>query len=186
MKAPDHTIWDSHGGDLGFRNAFTVHNLNGRRYYSSIDATILLNDKPVDEVIMIQWTVDEQTMPLYGYNSYIFDEIAKGSRIVTGQFAINFTVPDYLNQLIAGNVAGSKDFFVNTGRRIGNNQHAALYNNSFKIMIGYGSKDSIVGDVPYTTLEEVYVKSTGQALDTQGQNLVETYSFIARDRSMSR
>ena len=169
----------------GKRNAFTVHNYHGRRYYSSIDAAILLNGKVVDEVVMIQWTVDEQTMPLFGYNSYIWDDVAKGSRVVSGQFAINFTVPDYLNQLIAGQTEDSIRF-ENTGVKINNDEHDALYDASFNIHIGYGSKDSITKDVPYTVLNNVYVRSTGQAPDTQGQNLVETYSFIAQDRNMSR
>lgn len=171
--------------DLGHRNAFTVHNYRGRRYYSSIDATILFNGHVVDEVVMIQWTVQEQTMPLFGYNSYIFDDIAKGSRIVSGQLAINFTVPDYLNQFIANQTEDSINF-VNTAKKINNDQHNVIYGAGFTIQIGYGSKDSITQDVPYTVLNNVYVQSTGQALDTQGQNLVETYSFIAQDRNMSR
>ena len=180
-----HNFLKSAYGDLGKRNAFTVHNFNGRRYYSSIDATILLNDNPVDEIIMIQWTVEEQTMPLFGYNSYLWDDVAKGNRIVSGQFAINFTVPDYLNQLINGGNEGSIHF-VNSGKQITNDSHAPLYNRGFTICIGYGSEDTVNGNAPCTFLNNVIVRSTGQALDTQGQNLVETYAFIARDRNMSR
>lgn len=184
----NHVINNSIGKPLGHRNAFTVYNSNGhntRRYYSSIDATILLNGKPVDEVVMIQWQVEEQTMPLFGYNSYIWDDIAKGSRVVTGQFAINFTTPDYLNQLIAGATEDSVTF-KNSGRQINNDPHNTIYGTGFQIMIGYGQKDSTLGDAPCTVLNDVYVRSTGQALDTQGQNLVETYSFVARDRNMMR
>lgn len=178
-------MWNSLGGPLGRRNAFTVHNFNGRRYYSSIDATILLNGKEIDEVVAIQWTVDEQTQPLFGYNSYLWDEIAKGSRIIRGQFAINFTVPDYLNQLIAGQEDATIDFR-NNGTPINNEEHAPLYPKTFTICIGYGSNDKVLGDAPCTFLHNVVVQSTGQMLDTAGGNLVETYTFIARDRTMSR
>ena len=184
-QAQEHNFLRAVGGDLGKRNAFTVHDYHNRRYYSSIDATILLNGNPVDEIIMIQWTVEEQTMPLYGYNSYLWDDIAKGNRIVSGQFAINFTVPDYLNQLIAGQTEDSI-VFSNSGKQITNDEHAPLYSQGFTICIGYGSEDSVNGTAPCTFLNNVIVRSTGQALDTQGQNLVETYAFIARDRNMSR
>ena len=181
----NHNMRKAAGGALGLRNAFTVHNFHNRRYYSSIDATILLNGSPVDESVMIQWTVEEQTMPLFGYNSYLWDDVAKGNRIVSGQFAINFTVPDYLNQLIAGQNENSIHF-ENNGTQITNDAHAPLYSSGFTICIGYGSEDSLLGSAPCTFLNNVIVRSTGQALDTQGQNLVETYAFIARDRNMSR
>jgi len=177
-------IYNSMGGDLGFRNAFTVHNLNGRRYYSSIDAAILFNGQMVDEIVQIQWTIEEQTMPLFGYNSYVWDEIAKGSRIIRGAFAINFVVPDYLNMILEKSIKDGS--FKNTGKQTEPNKHSAMYSNSFSIGVGYGSKDDIVGETPCIILENAVIQSCGQALDTQGANLVEMYQFIARDRSYSR
>jgi hypothetical protein len=35
-------------------------------------------------------------MPLFGYNSYIWDDIALGSRIIQGKFVINFTKANFL------------------------------------------------------------------------------------------
>lgn len=179
------TMYNAIGGTLGTRNAFTVHNLGGRRYYSSIDATILLNGKEVTEVVQIQWQEEEQTFPLFGYNSYVFDEMAKGSRVISGQFAINFTVPDYLNQLIKGTEDKSIDF-KNNGTTIATDKHGAKHNNKFTISVNYGSKDAVLGNQPCIFLEDCYIKSCGQALDTQGQALVEIYDFIARDKSISR
>jgi hypothetical protein len=177
-------IYTSMGGELGFRNAFTVYNLNGRRYYSSIDAAILFNGEIVDEIVQIQWAISEQTMPLFGYNSYVWDEIAKGSRIIQGTFAINFVVPDYLNMILEKSIKDGS--FKNTGRKVEPNKHSPMYANSFSIGIGYGSKDDITGDTPCIILENVVIQYCGQALDTQGANLVEMYQFIARDRSYSR
>ncbi len=39
-------------------------------------------------------------MPIFGYNSYIYDEIAIGNRIVQGVFTINFTSPRYVEDII--------------------------------------------------------------------------------------
>lgn len=179
------TMYNAMGGALGTRNAFTVHNKGNRRYYSSIDATILINMHPVEEIVQIQWSEEEQTMPLFGYNSYTFDEMAKGSRVIAGQFAINFTVPDYLNLLIHGTTEDNISF-KNTAQYLENDQRAPHYGTSFDICVGYGSKDSILGEMPCIFLKNCYVKSCGQALDTQGSGIVEIYQFIAQDKTMSR
>lgn len=187
-----HYMESSIGGDLKHHNAFTVHNIHGRRYYSSIDATILINGNIVEEIAQIQWTVQEQTMPLFGYNSYVWDEVAKGTRIIQGAFAINFTVPDYLNQLI--NDAKMKDAdmkFVNTGRNLAQDKHASIpsWAKGFTICVGYGDttiKDKILGNSPCIFLQDVKIQSSGQTLDVQGQNLLELYQFIARDIQKSR
>ncbi len=178
-------IFDSMFGRLGKRNAFTVHNLNGRRYYSTIDATIFLNGKIVEEVVQLQWTIDENTMPLFGYNSYIWDDIAKGSRIISGAFAINFTIPDYLDLLIDG-AEDSSMSFKNEGKVIEKNDHAARWSKGFTIGVGYGSADSVIGEQPCLFLEDVRLKSSGQAFDTQGKQLVEIYQFIAKDWHIQR
>ena len=172
------------GQNLGFRNAYTVHNLNNRRYYSSIDATILLNGKEVDEIVQIQWMIEQQTMPLFGYNSYVWDDIAKGTRMVSGAFAINFTTPDYLNQVLNGTI--SNQSFINSGKSIEHDKHSSTFPKGFTIGIGYGSKDDKLGKAPCTFIENVIVKSCGQALDTQGANLVEMYQFIGRDKHESK
>lgn len=177
------TIYNSINGNLGYRNAFTVHNKNNRRYYSSIDASIFFNGYEVDEIVQIQWTVDQQTLPLFGYNSYVWDDIARGSRLISGAFAINFTIPDYLEYVMNKQIDASA---FKKKRNIVYDKHIHTFPDGFSICIGYGKKDKILGDYPTIILENVIVKSCGQALDTQGANLVEMYQFIARDRSGSK
>ena len=179
------TMYNSMHGDLAYRNAYVVHNKGNRRYYSSIDATILINRNISEEIVQIQWSEQEQAMPLFGYNSYVFDEMAKGSRVIAGQFAINFTVPDYLNLLLEGK-SEQEMSFANNSSYIENNQHAPHYGTGFDICVGYGKKDSILGEMPCIFLNNCYIKSSGQALDTQGQGIVEIYQFIAQDKTMSR
>lgn len=179
-------FYSASAGNLGKRNAFTVHNYNNRRYYSSIDATVFLNGQEVTEVLQIQWQIEEQTMPLFGYNSYVFDEVAHGSRIVQGQFAINFVLPDYLNQLVKSTATDANIKFKSTGARINNNakyKKDAIYKNEFSLGIGYGSDDKLLGAQPCLFFENVHLRSCGSALDTQGQGVVELYSFISRDIS---
>lgn len=180
-------FFNSMGQSLSKRNIFTIHDYHNRRYYASVDATILLNGKVVEEIVQIQWTIQEQVLPLFGYNSYVWDDIAKGNRIIQGAFAINFTVPDYLNLLIEDKATDESMTFTNTGREIQQDKHSPAYGKAFTIGIGYGKQeDKLTGKNPCIMLENCVVQSCGQALDTQGQGIVEMYQFVARDRSMSR
>lgn len=167
------------------RNAFTVHNYHGRRYYSAIDATILFNGHVVEEVASISWTLQQNTMPLFGYNSYVWDEIAKGTRIVSGTLTINFTVPDYLDLLINGQTEDSIKF-TNNGKEFANKDYEPIWRKGVSIGIGYGSRDAVVGEAPCIFLTNCQFQSRGQGLDTTGQALMETYSFIARDMVIQR
>lgn len=84
----------------GTRKDSQTHGTTNKRYYSSIDAEIYFGDFYVDEVVHIAYSVEQNIMPLYGYNSYVFDEMAIGSRIINGQFTINFTKSNYLIDLL--------------------------------------------------------------------------------------
>lgn len=78
------------------KNGSQLASESTKRYYSSIDAEIYFGNFYIDEVVQIAYEVSQNTMPLFGYNSYVFDEVALGSRLIRGQFSINFTSPSYL------------------------------------------------------------------------------------------
>lgn len=84
----------------GTRQGSNVHGISNKRYYSSIDAEIYFGDFYVDEVTQIAYSIEQNVMPLYGYNSYVYDEMAIGSRIINGQFTVNFTKSNYLIDLL--------------------------------------------------------------------------------------
>ena len=85
----------------GTRKDSQAHGTANKRYYSSIDAEIYFGDFYIDEVIHIAYSIEQNMTPLYGYNSYVFDEMAIGSRIINGQFTINFTKSNYLIDLLS-------------------------------------------------------------------------------------
>lgn len=47
------------------------------------------------------FNIDQTYMPIFGYSSYVYDALAKGQRIITGQFILVTRSPDYLLQAIA-------------------------------------------------------------------------------------
>jgi hypothetical protein len=68
-------------------------------YFSGSDVSIYFGDEWVSEVAAINFTLVQQMQPIYGYNSYTFDEMAKGSRIVQGTLRINFIEANYLKKI---------------------------------------------------------------------------------------
>ena len=183
-------FYDSIGIAPNKRNAYTVHNgKSHRRYYASNDADILFNGHLLEELIQIQWSENQQTMPLFGYNSYTFDEIAQGSRIIQGQFAINFIVPDYLNQILEDNVQDENVILKSSAAVHKSNDRAPHFSTKIDIAIYYGEKnkkDHFLGEAPGVILKDCYITSEGQVLDTQGQGLSELYSFVAKDKENLR
>lgn len=71
-----------------------------REYFSGCDVTLILGNQVIDEVTALELTVNERVEPVYGYMSYTFDHVAKGSRFVVGYFAINYVEPNYLLKAI--------------------------------------------------------------------------------------
>ena len=71
-----------------------------KRYYSVIDAEVYFGNEYVEDICYIDWNVSQNVMPLFGYNSYVYDEVARGNRLISGVFDINFTSPNYLFQIL--------------------------------------------------------------------------------------
>lgn len=69
-------------------------NLFVEEYYSSTDTQIKMDDEEQTEIGYINYTVQEQLKPLYGYASRTFDDVAVGNRIVTGMFKVPIKNPE--------------------------------------------------------------------------------------------
>lgn len=63
-------------------------NLYREEYYSSTDTRIYFDDEEQTEIGFIQYDLQEQLKPVYGYNSRTFDDVVIGNRIVTGSFTV--------------------------------------------------------------------------------------------------
>ena len=162
------------------------------RYYSSIDADIYFGNVFIDEVVNISWQVQQNTMPLFGYNSFTFDDIAVGNRIISGQFAINYTESNYLSKVIStltkisrqmygtDNPATSKFTDSDKIRR-----NTPIWDAGFDLMVGYGEKN---GDSyeSIIILDCCQITGCAQQLDYNGEPIFEMYSFIARDMKFSK
>jgi hypothetical protein len=169
---------------------------NGVRYYSSIDAEIYFGDIFIGDVTNITWMIQQQTLPLYGYNSYTFDDMAIGSRIIQGQFAINFTERNYLINKVQNNSGFQKisrrmygednpvtcDIYSDFRQRL----HLPMWDKGFDIVIGFGEGVTDMSNLSgtYSTflvLNCVQLTGSQIQLDFNGDPIGEVYSFTARD-----
>ena len=74
-------------------------NLFIEEYYSSTDVTIYIDDIEQTEISYINYMLQEQLKPLYGYASRTFDDVAVGNRIVTGTLKVPIKNPDVQTKL---------------------------------------------------------------------------------------
>lgn len=70
-----------------------VYNID---WFSSSQCALFIGDILVDEVTSLNFVVQQNRRPLYGYADQYFRQMSKGQVIVQGQFSINFKEAGYL------------------------------------------------------------------------------------------
>lgn len=170
-----------------------------KRYFSQIDANVWFGDKLVTDIQNISYGLQQHDMPLFGYNSYIYDELAIGNRLVQGTFTINFTAPLYIETIIDSyqnmttNVTDktTEDDYDKViaphyaGNVITTNpEHNAIWRKGFEIDILYGQDDDIIGQPLHVILLDCHIMSVQTIHDSSGHPILEQYTFISRDRKV--
>lgn len=182
--------------------AGTLSNGPGKRkynsYYSGTDIKIFFGDSWVDEISEIEFSMQEQAAPIYGYASYTFDKVARGNRIIQGSFAINFKEVGYLQTILNGLSSkenGDKPSFFSLNDFQGGTEEAPVTstsNNSVETIISgfdtlaQGYEDALWGKESDST-KEVAARKTdtffygtrsnanNKALRDHGFNILLTY-----------
>jgi hypothetical protein len=81
-------------------NSTTEYRRFSNEYFTGADIRIYFGDIWVDEITNLQFTLQEQVAPIYGYASYTWDKVARGTRFIQGSFSINFTESYYLHSVM--------------------------------------------------------------------------------------
>lgn len=181
-------------GNLRDRNKYTstVQQSTGiTRYFSSLDSEVYIGSTRIHEIVAIDFTISEPKLPIYGYNSFYANRIVSGRRTVQGTFAINFTGVSSLLNILAGAedsvLASEYDTITyrcldddSTGLGIGNSD---IFFKAFDLTISYGlgKSENPTYNGCYQTLVGVQIVEYRQALDTEGNPILDMYSFIAKD-----
>lgn len=66
-------------------------------YFSGADTRIYFGEEWIDEITNLSFSLVENVQPIFGYASYTYDAVARGSRQIQGQFSINFKESYYLH-----------------------------------------------------------------------------------------
>ena len=69
-------------------------------YFSGANVRVYFGDVWVEEMASIQFSVQENVAPIYGFNSYMFDKVARGTRLVSGTFVVNYTRAGYIETIL--------------------------------------------------------------------------------------
>lgn len=200
-QRPIHTPYMKSHHRVKTAEGFKIDGTYLKRYYSVIDAEIFFGNEFVEDIAFIDWSVNQSTVPIFGYNSYTYDELARGSRIVEGVFDINFTSPNYLFDILKtakdDSITNMKSYIVHTpadsvgainqnlkGKGIDGNKYGPIWPETFDIDIIYGQNTGI-GEPVHIFLEGVAIKSCQQVLSGSATDsppvIRERYTFTAKD-----
>ena len=69
-------------------------------YFTGADIKIYFGDLWIDDILGLSFVLRENVRPLYSYKSRTYKEVARGNRIVTGQFYIAFKEAGYINAVM--------------------------------------------------------------------------------------
>lgn len=181
-----------------------VDSLVYKKYYSDTSAELYFNGHWLEDINAVQWQVQRQTYPLFGYISFIYDDVALGNRIIYGAFTINFTEPDKLKNVIAqskveaaanSNTASYEDYskkshstkVVIDGTQTsleGNPAHATIWSPRFDIDVVFGEADPLGSSVvlpKHIILWDCHLMGSQIMTSTNDGVLQESYQFLARD-----
>lgn len=81
-------------------NTSTEYQRFKSEYFTGADIRIYFGDIWVDEITSLQFTLQEQVAPIFGYASYTWDKVARGNRYIQGSFSINFKESYYLHSVM--------------------------------------------------------------------------------------
>lgn len=180
----------THGKALREREYFTsvVQRPTGeKRYFSTIDTEIYFGEEYMDDIVRLDYSVEEKKMPLFGFNSYYASKIVVGQKIIQGTFAVNFTETGKVTNIIK---KISKSVYASDLEEISyincSEKNRAIWDKSFDMLIGYGYyKHPIETTKTYKATVKCLIGCmiTGmqEVLDVDGNPCMEVYSFMAKD-----
>jgi len=192
-------------------------------YYTSAQVKMYIGDLFIDEMVSVEWGVQENSVPLFGYCSRLADAYAEGRSLIQGQILINYTAPWYLGITLQNHKDKAPDVgkqdddpeieplaaLILQGKPIDNagdftpDQWAKVYARvdqlksagvSFSIS-GADSSPAVYKRVKFNIvlefgdparknrrmLRDCKLISCNQVVDQSGNNVFESYGFIARD-----
>lgn len=88
-------------GGTGFNYGFDkTKETTKKEYFSGANVHVYFGSVWIDQMASIEFQLQEQVAPIYGFHSYTYDRISRGNRIVQGSFTLSFTENGYLQTIL--------------------------------------------------------------------------------------
>lgn len=145
----------------------------------------------LDDIVTIDYTETNNKSPIYGYASEMFDVVAKGTKIVQGNFAILLRPPSkkyvggthYLSQVLGSSSPDSFSYANHLGGVEGAN-----IGYGFTIRMVYSTSFVSDGDTKIqdwanytiTEIKDVHITTSSRSATPSGEPIAEIYSFFAK------
>jgi len=71
-----------------------------QQYFAGANVSIYFGSIHIDEIQDLAFSLQEVVQPIYGYASYTADAFVRGTRLIEGQFTINFKEAYYLKAIL--------------------------------------------------------------------------------------
>lgn len=116
-----------------------------KEYFSGANVKVYFGDVWIDQLADISFSMQEQVAPIYGFRSYSFDRVSRGSRFVEGEFTLHFTENGYLQstlERIASNMSSSTALTAPAVKRSKLNSNTVSQNIEDLLASDYRSKES--------------------------------------------
>lgn len=137
-------------------------------YFAGQDVRIYFGDMWVDEIVGLNFTLVENVAPIFGYASYVYDTVARGSRQIQGSFRINFKEAYYLHAILNQLDYEMQDRTIAfTGTT--NFSDKEMQSNNITVDHLMGTVESVYTDDQFEKLALQFEKSLwGDSMDTSG------------------
>ena len=156
-----------------------------RRYFSSIDTEVYFGERIIDDMVAFDFIINENKMPLFGYNNFTAQRMITGQKTIQGSFAINFTQTfDLVRLLESDEIAESlyHNVYEDIIQSACPDNNNPLFKKSFDITLSYGEgKGQGSYASCFQTLVGCQITSYRQAFDTSGEPILDMYTFVAKD-----
>lgn len=176
----------------------TKNNPYYEEYYSAADTVFMFEGKPFEQIVSFQFAINNSKGPVYGYFSEDYDAIARGTRIVQGQFAVAMADVYDLNRILdISNPEMDRSDYIAMRDVKDKRIYDEWIGNGFDISIKFGSyidKEKILKGLQVTKKEEiayrngttldiidVHINNISQYIDANDSTcLMLVYSFFAK------
>lgn len=164
------------------------NNLYIEEYYSSVDTKIKFNDALFTNINYIQFQIDENIKPIYGYNSATFDDVAIGNRIISGIFKVpvrNYETPSDVYFIPNTNIHfNDEEYKPGWARNVVNSQYKLTRNNSDLYKNLYYSNSSLTYDENVKLYQEKLL-AKGYNVNINGYMDIKTRNALVKYQSIN-